>query len=47
VRGNDTSGSIKMLGIHRVASQLVASRVVLGSTEVVSMNKIIRNSGQK
>jgi hypothetical protein len=34
--GNEPSGSIKMLGICRVAAQLAASRVVLGSTELVS-----------
>jgi hypothetical protein len=34
--GNELSGSIKMLRIYRVAAQLVASRVVLSSTELVS-----------
>jgi hypothetical protein len=34
--GNESSGSIKMLGNYRVAAQLVASRVVLSSTELVS-----------
>jgi hypothetical protein len=34
--GNEPSGSIKMPGIYRVAAQLVASRVVLSSTELVS-----------
>jgi hypothetical protein len=34
--GNEPSGSIKMLGKDRVAAQLVASRVVLSSTELVS-----------
>jgi hypothetical protein len=33
---NETSGPIKMLGIYRVAAQLVASRVVLSSTKLVS-----------
>jgi hypothetical protein len=33
---NEPSGSIKMLGIYRVAAQLVASRVVLSSTALVS-----------
>jgi hypothetical protein len=33
--GNEPSGSIKMLGIYRVAAQLVASRVVLSSTELL------------
>jgi hypothetical protein len=35
--GNEPSGSIKMLGIYRVAAQLVASRAVLSSTELVSL----------
>jgi hypothetical protein len=35
-RGNEPSDSIKMLGIYRVAAQLVASQVVLSSTELVS-----------
>jgi hypothetical protein len=30
--GNKPSGSIKMLGIYRVAAQVVASRAVLSST---------------
>jgi hypothetical protein len=34
--GDEPSGSIKMLGIYRVAAQLVASRVVLSSTQLVS-----------
>jgi hypothetical protein len=34
--GNEPSASIKMLGIYRAAAQLVASRVVLSSTELVS-----------
>jgi hypothetical protein len=34
--GTEPPGSIKMLGIYRVAAQLVASRVVLSSTELVS-----------
>jgi hypothetical protein len=34
--GNEPSGSIKLLGIYRVAAQLVASRAVLSSTELVS-----------
>jgi hypothetical protein len=34
-RGNEHSGSI-MLGNYRVDAQLVVSRVVLGSTELVS-----------
>jgi hypothetical protein len=33
--GNEPSGSIKMLGIYRVAAQLVTSRVVLSSTDLV------------
>jgi hypothetical protein len=33
-RGNELSGSIKLLRIYRVAAQLVASRVVLNSTEL-------------
>jgi hypothetical protein len=33
--GNEPSGSIKMLGIYRVAAQVVASRAVLSSTELV------------
>jgi hypothetical protein len=32
--GNETSGSIKMLGMYRVAAQLAASRAVLSSTEL-------------
>jgi hypothetical protein len=35
-RGSETSGSIKMLGMYRMAAQLVASRVVLSSTDLVS-----------
>jgi hypothetical protein len=35
-RGNEPSGSRKMLGNYRVAAQLVASRAVLSSTELVS-----------
>jgi hypothetical protein len=35
--GNKPSGSIKMLGIYRVAAQLVATRVVLRSTELVKV----------
>jgi hypothetical protein len=34
--GNEPSGSIKMLEFYRVAAQLVASRAVLSSTELVS-----------
>jgi hypothetical protein len=34
--GNEPLVSIKMLGIYRVAAKLVASRVVLSSTELVS-----------
>jgi hypothetical protein len=34
-RGNEPSGFIKMLGIYRMAAQLVASQVVLSSTELV------------
>jgi hypothetical protein len=37
--GNEPSGSIKMLGICRVAAQLVASRVVFSSTELVGKIK--------
>jgi hypothetical protein len=33
--GNESSGSIKMLGIYRVAAQLVASRVEFTSRELV------------
>jgi hypothetical protein len=33
--GNEPLGSIKMLGIYRVAAQFAASRVVLSSTELV------------
>jgi hypothetical protein len=39
-RGNEPSGSIKMLGNYRVAAQLVASRVVLGSTELVILHAV-------
>jgi hypothetical protein len=35
--GNEPSGSIKMLEICRVAAQLVASRVVLRSIELISV----------
>jgi hypothetical protein len=34
--GNEPLGYIKMLGIYRVAAQLVASREVLSSKELVS-----------
>jgi hypothetical protein len=34
--GNELSGSIKMLGISQVVAQLVASRMVFSSTELVS-----------
>jgi hypothetical protein len=34
--GNEPSRFHKMLGNNRVAAQLVASRVVLGSTELVT-----------
>jgi hypothetical protein len=34
--GTETSGSIKLLGNYRMAAQLVASRVVFSSTELVS-----------
>jgi hypothetical protein len=40
--GNEPSGSIKCWGTYRVAAQLMASRVVLSSTELVSYN-IIHN----
>jgi hypothetical protein len=45
--GNEHSGSIKMLDIYRVAAQLMASRVVLSSTESVSSlgTKYFRNAG--
>jgi hypothetical protein len=33
---NAPLGSIKMLGIYQVVAKLVATRVVLSSTEVVS-----------
>jgi hypothetical protein len=33
--GNETSGSIKILGNYRVTAQVVASQVVLSSTELV------------
>jgi hypothetical protein len=40
--GNEPSVSIKMLGIYRVAAQLVASRVVLSYTELVSYFKRVK-----
>jgi hypothetical protein len=33
--GNELAGSIKLLGNYRVATQLVASRIVLSSEELV------------
>jgi hypothetical protein len=39
-RDDEPSGSLKLLGIYVVAVQLVASRLVLSSTELVSyMNR--------
>jgi hypothetical protein len=37
-RGNEPSGSIKMLKNYRVAAQLVAYRVVLSSMQLVDNN---------
>jgi hypothetical protein len=39
--GNEPSGSINMLGIYRMAAQLVASRVVLSFTELVSFGLFV------